>query len=221
MEPGTLLNGYVTMLDRRGRLRWSTFLGGPTRDSIWGIDLDSRGHLYVSGSTIGSFPVTPDATQTVFGGVRDWFVAKLGHSGASLDWATYLGGSDYDGLSPGLRVDRDGNADIVGTTASKDFPTTAHAFQPANAGGSDLGIIQLDRRGRLRFSSYLGGSRDEDSGGGAPSLTPRGNLYVGAVTSSTNVPVTPSAIQPTYGGGDVDGLLAKLTVPRWSSLDVP
>jgi hypothetical protein len=56
--------------------------------------------------SIGGIPVTPGAAQPTFGGVRDWFVAKLDPSGASLDWATYLGGSDFDGLSPTLRVDR-------------------------------------------------------------------------------------------------------------------
>ena len=55
-------------------------------------------------------------------GQEDGYIAKLNRSGASLDWATYLGGSDFDGLSPTLRVDRKGHLDIVGSTASTDFP---------------------------------------------------------------------------------------------------
>jgi hypothetical protein len=53
--------------------------------------------------------------------VRDWFVAKLDRSGSALHWATYLGGSDFDGFSPTLQVDRHGHADVVGATASTDF----------------------------------------------------------------------------------------------------
>jgi hypothetical protein len=208
--PPPQLNGFVTKLNAAGRMVWSTYLGGLTRDSGWGIGVDARHDVYVSGSTIGGFPVTPGAAQPTFGGVRDWFVAKLDRSGASLDWATYLGGGDFDGLSPTLRVDRQGHADVVGPTASTDFPTTRNAFQATNAGGVDLAIVQLDRRGRLLFSSYLGGSGDDDNGGGAPALDPRGNFYVGGGTSSPDFPVTPGAIQPTYGGGDIDGLVTKV-----------
>jgi hypothetical protein len=208
--PGTLLNGYVTKLNSGGGVVWSTYLGGPTRDSGWGIDVDPHRDVYVSGSSIGGFPVTAGAAQETFGGVRDWFVAKLDRSGSSLDWATYLGGSDFDGLGPTLRVDREGNADIAGPTASTDFPTTADAFQPANAGGFDLGVVQLDRDGRLVFSSYLGGSSDDDNGAGNPALDNEGNFYIGGASSSPDFPVTGNAIQSTYGGGDIDGLLVKV-----------
>jgi Beta-propeller repeat len=219
LEPGTTLNGFVTKLDPAGRLKWSTYLGGNVRDSAWGIDVDSRRHVYVSGSGIGGFPVTAGAVQGTFGGERDWFVAKLDRRGSSLEWATYLGGSGLDGFSPMLRLDRRGHADVVGPTASTNFPTTPNAFQPANAGGFDLAIVQLDRNGRLRFSSYLGGSGDDDNGGAPPALDRRGNVYAGGVTSSTDFPVTPDAIQPTYGGGEIDGLLAKVMLPRWSRMD--
>jgi hypothetical protein len=37
-----------------------------------------------------------DCQQTTEGG--HWFVAKLDRSGASLDWAIYLGGNDFDGF---------------------------------------------------------------------------------------------------------------------------
>jgi hypothetical protein len=94
----------------------------------------------------------------------------------------------------------------VGPTASTNFPTTADAFQPANAGGADLGIVLLDRYGKLSFSSYLGGSGDDD--GGSPMLDNHGALYFGGATSSTDFPVTRDAIHPTYGGGDIDGPLA-------------
>ena len=221
LVPDTILNGFVTKLDPAGRLKWSTYLGGNVRDSAWGVGVDSSRHVYVSGSGIGGFPVTAGAVQGTFGGARDWFVAKLDRKGSSLEWATYLGGSGIDGLSPMLRVDQRGHSDVVGPTASTDFPTTPNAFQPANAGGFDLGIVQLDRNGRLRFSSYLGGSGDDDNAAGAPALDQRGNFYVGGVTSSPDFPVTQDAIQPTYGGGDIDGLLAKVTFAGLSRMDAP
>ena len=77
LDPGTTLNGYVTTLDPAGRMKWSTYLGGNGRDSAWGIDVDSSHHVYVSGSTIGGFPVTAGAVQGTFGGERDWFNGTL------------------------------------------------------------------------------------------------------------------------------------------------
>jgi hypothetical protein len=206
----TVLNGYVTKLDRGGRVAWSTYLGGTNRDSGWGIGVDAHHDVIVSGSSIGGFPVTPGAAQTTFGGVRDFFVAKLDRSGGRMDWATYLGGSEFDGLGPTLAVDEAGNADVVGPTLSTDFPVTRNAFQPQSAGGFDLAVSQLDRNGRLRFSSYLGGSGDDDNGGGGPGIDQRGNFYPGGATSSPDFPVTGGAFQPAFGGGDIDGLMIKI-----------
>ena len=184
------------------------FSAVPTAKSASGIGVDARHDVIVSGSSDGGFPVTPGAAQTLFGGVRDAFVAKLDRSGARMEWATYLGGSDLDGQAPTLAVDDDGNVDVVGQTVSTDFPVTRDAFQARNAGGFDLTVSQLDRRGRLRFSSYLGGSGDDD-GGGAGS-DGRGDFYLGGVTSSPDFPVTRDAFQPVFGGGDIDGLLLKI-----------
>jgi hypothetical protein len=211
LASGTLRNGYVTKLNRRGRLVWSTYLGGDIGDFGSGIDVGRHGDVYVSGSTRGTFPVTPGAAQPRFGGgFRDWFVGKLDPSGSSLEWATYLGGSDLEDSGDGVRVDHNGNAAIVGTTNSTDFPTTPDAFQPANAGGFDGAVIQLDPNGHVVFSSYLGGSGDEGLGG--PTLDHHGNLYAGSVTSSKDFPVTVDAIQPSFGGGDIDGAIVKVAL---------
>jgi hypothetical protein len=56
----------------------STYLGGAYLDMGAGIAVDGSGNVYVAGSTEGSFPTTPGAYQTVFGGGPfDAFVAKL------------------------------------------------------------------------------------------------------------------------------------------------
>ncbi len=50
--------------------------------------------------------------------------------------------------------------------------------------------------------------------GTAPALDRHGTLYIGGVTSSTDLPVTHGAIQPNYGGGDIDGLLIQVALTR-------
>jgi hypothetical protein len=69
-------------------------------------------------------------------------------------------------------------------------------------------------REQAHFSSYLGGSGDEDNAAGTPALDTQGNFYVSGVTSSGDLPVSRDAIQGTYGGGDIDGLLAKIPLTR-------
>jgi len=87
------------------------------------------------------FPTTPNAAQPVFGGFFDAFVTTLDGHASSLDYSTYLGGSDYDeGDGIALGADRA----FVAGSAGSGFPTTAHAFQPTFAGGfSDAFVTKL------------------------------------------------------------------------------
>lgn len=207
-------DAVVSKLDRNGRLVWSTYLGGAGYDFGFGVDVDDHRNVYVSGSTSGEFPVTPGAAQHEYGDNFDWFVARLDRSGSSLGWATYLGGSDFDGFTPTLAVDRTNHVDVVGATASTDFPTTRDAIQPANAGGLDVGIARFDRDGRLLFSSYYGGSGDDDNGGSVPFVDPDGTLFLGGATGSDDYPVTSGAAQTTYGGGEIDGHVTAIDFGR-------
>ena len=58
--------------------------------------------------------------------------------------------------------------------------------------------------GQLVFVTYLGGSGDDRAFGLA--LDAAGNAYVSGVTTSTDLPITDDAIQPTFAGGG-DGTL--------------
>ena len=67
-------------------------------------------------------------------------------------------------------VDQFGNAYVAGSTYSTDFPTV-NPTQAANAGGSDAFVAKLNAAGSaLLYSSYLGGSGDEDWSGNGASL---------------------------------------------------
>jgi hypothetical protein len=71
-----------------------------------------------------------------------------------LVYSTYL---DNGGAS-GITLDALGNAYIVGSTGSTDFPTTPGAFQTSFRGFSDVFITKLNTSGSaLLYSTYLGG----------------------------------------------------------------
>jgi Beta-propeller repeat len=207
-------DGYVSKLDRNGRLVWSTYLGGTGYDFGFGVGIDHHRNVYVSGSTTGEFPVAPGAAQPEYRDNFDWYVARLDRSGAKLDWATYHGGTDFDGFTPTLAVDRTDHVDVVGATFSSDFPTTRDAIQRENAGGLDVGIARFGRDGRLLFSSYYGGSGDDDNGGSMPFVDPDVTLFLGGATGSHDYPVTPGAVQTTYGGGEIDGHVTAVAFGR-------
>jgi hypothetical protein len=201
----------VTKLNPAGAaLVYSTYLGGSGVDVGFGIALDGAGNAYVTGETNSiDFPATAGAFQTTFGGVLDAFVTKLNPTGSALVYSTYLGGNDTDqGL--GIAVDAGGNAYVLGSTSSTNFPTTAGAPQPTFGGVLDASVTKLNPAGSaLVYSTYLGGSSDDFPGGIA--LDAAGNAYVTGYTLSPDFPTTAGAFQTTPSGpGFVNAFVAKL-----------
>jgi hypothetical protein len=122
-------DAFVTKLNPTGSaLVYSTYLGGNGGDRGAGIAVDAAGNAYVTGGTGSTnFPTTPGAFQPTCGG--DAFVTKLDPTGSALVYSTCLGGVDAD-YGQGIALDGNANAYVTGSTASKDFPITAGAFQP-------------------------------------------------------------------------------------------
>src|SRR5205823_13419092 len=98
--------------------------------------------------------------------------------------------------------DASGNAYLAGVTASTDFPVTAKAFQRRFGGGEIDGFVtKLNPRGSaLVWSTYLGGSGDDGATNG-PQIDRAGHVYVAALTTSVDHPVTTDAFQPKNLGG--------------------
>jgi len=194
---------FVTKLNPSGTaLVYSTYLGSGSGYNFGrGIAVDAAGNAYVTGETRSSdFPTTPGAFQSAKAGPREnAFVTKLDPTGSALVYSTYLGGSTYD-TGTGIAVDADGNAYVTGNAGSANFPTTLGAFQPILGGSLDAFVTKLNPAGSaLVYSTYLGGSGQENNGGIAVDAI--GNAYVTGATQSANFPTTAGAFQTTFGGG--------------------
>jgi Beta-propeller repeat len=117
---------FVTRLSPQGIVEYSTFLGGSSEDVANAIALDDTGNAYVTGSSAGGFPTTPQSLQPNFGGdvgpTGDAFVARI-DANTALGWATYLGGSGQD-VGRGIAVDSMRRPHVVGNTSSDNFPAT-------------------------------------------------------------------------------------------------
>jgi hypothetical protein len=202
-------DAFVTMVRYDGEvLVYSTYLGGNNYDVGNGIDVDSSGDAYVTGSTSSAnFPNTPsNVFQIALGGFSNAFVAKLDPSGSKLLYSTFLGGSSYDyGLA--LAIDQYGNAYVTGSTQSPNFPVL-NAIQSGYSGNGDAFVTEVNTQGtELVYSTYLGGS-SLDSGQGI-AVDPGGNAYVTGYTFSTNFPIY-NAYQSANGGG-VDAFVTKIS----------
>jgi RHS repeat-associated protein len=96
--------------------------------------------------------------QTSFGGgTSDAFATTLNSAGSTLVYATYVGGSSADSAT-GIALDNSGNAYVVGTTSSTNFPTTSGSYQPSYGGGaSNAFVAKLNSSGTtLVYSTYVG-----------------------------------------------------------------
>ncbi len=219
---------FVTKLNATGSsLSYSTFLGGSSYDGAAAVAVDSIGDAFVGGATTSQdFPITKGAFQTTCSGgcgAGDGFVAELNPAGSALVYATYLGGSNSDGIF-GIAVGPSGNAYVAGSTQSPDFPTTPGAFSPTcdNCGPGldaeghpldDAFVSEFSTSGSaLVYSTFLGGS-DADFGGRI-ALDSAGSAYVVGTTYSKDFPTTAGAFQQVCGDEDCaagDAYVVKLS----------
>lgn len=219
--PGGRIDAFVTELNPAGTgLIYSTYLGGNGDEDFnySGVVFDSLAKIYVTGHTASpglptnTFPTTPGAFQTTYGGgTADAFAAKIDPTlfGApSLVYSTFIGGSALDS-SIGIAVDSGGNAYICGASFSTDYPITAGAFDTTYSAFGDAVVTKLNPTGTaLVYSTYVGGARNEDFT--AIALDSADRAWVTGPSESSDYPVTADAFQPTRVG-DYDAVVTELS----------
>jgi hypothetical protein len=133
---------FVTKVHHSGKvLEYSTYLGGAGNENATGIAVDANGFAYVTGTTSSAdYPVTAtSAPQKAYAGNTDAVLTRVNPLGTALDFSTYLGGSGAEsanGAYDCVGVDQAGNAYVIGSTASADFPVSVGAYQTTYNGAS-------------------------------------------------------------------------------------
>ena len=198
------------------QILYATFIGGSGNDSLGGMAVDSKGFVYLTGTTASpNFP-TVNAAQTTLGGTTNAFVMKLDLFEVPL-YSTYLGGSGTD-TGNAIAIDSQGRMWVTGGTQSTNFPIP-NGFQAAQ-GSQDAFVSGIDPTqsgsGSLFFSTYLGGSW-WDTGRGIAAASD-GTIWVVGGTYSYNFPVAGSSFNPNYSSGG-DAFVAQInTTPGGSFL---
>ena len=199
---------FISKIDASGsNLIFSTYLGGSDTDRTNDIHLDASGNVYITGYTSSSDFPTASAIYGSNEGSPGAFVTKVNASGKSIDYSTYLGGSDLDS-GTSVDVDNSGNVYITGYTESDDFPMVA-PISGSYAGGGDAFITKINPSGSsLVYSTYLGGSL-RDGSHGVIVVDNSGNAYISGGTESNDFP-TASALYESYAGGSSDAFITKI-----------
>jgi pimeloyl-ACP methyl ester carboxylesterase len=205
VQHGGQADVFVTKIKSDGSaLMYSTFAGGAGIDSAISVAVDGRNQVHVTGRTSSTNFPTANALQPNYGGGRsDAFVLKLDEAGSALLYSTYLGGNDdenFAGADGAIVLDEEGEAYVVGSTHSNNFPTL-NPIQPTRAGNNDLFIVKLSAGGQLRYSTYLGGSNGDDDPFDA-AVDFFEVVHVIGGTNSTNFPLK-NALQ-TQNSGSMD-----------------
>lgn len=189
--PAPCRDAYIAKVQVSGsgsKLVFGTLLGGDKDDVGTGIAVDSVGNVYVTGTTGGNFPTTPNAfLRSMPAGDSAVFVAKVNPQGSQFLYATYLpGGAAASGLQdhppPAIAVDKQGNAYVTGRTGSQ------QAF-----------VAKLSADGSaLLYNTVLRGS--SSAAGLAITVDGEGNAYVTGQTLSNDFPVSLGAFQTHLSG---------------------
>jgi len=191
---------------------------GPLQGTVSGLAADTAGNLYVTGYLRSN---SSDVCGYGIFGIPfpcdHAFVAKLDPSGTHVLYNTLLAGTSED-RGASIAVDSGGNAYVLGTTFSADFPVTTGAAQTKYGGpsigislsgplgpGGDLFIAKLDASGKVVYATFLGGPDSETAG--RIRVDSSGNAYVSG-ESGSKFPVTPGAYLGS--AGSFAGIVAKI-----------
>jgi len=142
-----------------GTLQLFSYIGGITTDRLESMVIDSSHNFILSGLTRSSdFPTTSEAFQTDYSGSGDAFLTKVSRNGSSLEWSTFIGGTDEE-YGRGVDVDSFDNIVVTGETQSLDLETF-NAVQSDHGGGTyDAFVCKCTPEGLVQFLSYLGGNQ--------------------------------------------------------------
>ena len=188
-------------------------------------------------STLGAYDITFNSDPPLGNwGVSDLGITKYDTSGTKRIYSTYIGGRHSE-LPHSLIVNEQDELYIFGTTGSADYPVTVGAYDSTFGGGTiadyrngvfvnydvgtDIFVTKLNLNGtKLLGSTFFGGSGNDglnhdlavnyaDQMRGEVILDASEQVVVATSTHSTDLPITPGAIQSANGGGQ-DGVVFKM-----------
>jgi hypothetical protein len=140
----TISDSFIVKLPAPGAgLQFSATVRGEERVNLGKATIGPNGFIWVSGTTAWpNLPVTGDALHFYAGGETDGLLAAFAPDGSRPQFLTFLGGMDKDAISD-FAFGPNGSIYLVGSTTSRDFPTTPGAIQQRPVGREDGFVLML------------------------------------------------------------------------------
>jgi hypothetical protein len=189
---------------------WDIYYGGDSSDFGWSTATDPQGNIFLAGYTFSPNDIASNGHQVDYAGSIDAFVVKFDSQGNRL-WASYFGGNRIDKAFK-VATDATGNVYLVGHTRSTKGIGFENSHQKELGGSADAFIVKFDPDGKMLWSSYLGGSGEDQAFD--VTCDAYGNVYLAGNTESTQ------GISRGSLSGESDGFLAKFSSSgsmQWST----
>jgi hypothetical protein len=181
--------------DAASALIFSTFFGGNSTDLATSVTADSKGMVYIAGTTMSTdLPMAGNSYLPYANSIGDGFVAKLDPTKTGFDslvYATYFGGSELDSIQAAA-IDPQDRLWLAGYTFSDDMPVSPGAYQTSRRGGVDtfLALLDITKSGAafVPYFTYFGG-RGTDVTYALLVNPADGTLTMAGYTTSADFPV--------------------------------
>lgn len=145
---------FAAKLDKTGKVLWAIGAGGIYADYGYGIDVDSKGNVYVTGSfqDTASFGTATFTTK----GSNDIFLAKLDSNGT---WSSVqqFGGTSSD-IAYDLKVDNKDAPHIAGIFANS---IEIGSTTLSSNGSDDIFVAKWNASGQSMWAKNAGGSGND------------------------------------------------------------
>ncbi len=196
-------DGFVTKINPSYTLNFSTFLGGIDVESTEGIDSDSLGCIYVTGTTTSSNFPTLRALKTSYSYTRDsvdGFLTVFNPEG-TLNYSTFFGTSGAE-WPQDLFVNDVGSVYVCGMSNTL-VGLIKNSYDSTFNGGADVFVFRLNIEScSVVIGSYLGGSLLDKAT--SISVDSRNTMYICGWTQSEDFPMR-NPVDSTYNPGGYNG----------------
>lgn len=215
-------DGFLAEVDPKGRVVYSTFLGGDGIDEIDPLEVDDSGAIFVGGITASdNFPGQGLPRSSRKHGA---FIARIDPRRGTLQSVVFggqqgpvpkdLDSAETEEMLTGLALDGRGGLFATGWTKSRDF-LTLQPLQPELRGASDAFLTRFSADALApTFSTYFGGSGNTGAWG---VTTDRGDPIIVGTTDASDLTTSANAFQPQNRGGK-DVFVARFTGPGYRTV---
>lgn len=147
---------FIMCFNPDGERIWGTYLGGTGDDFLGDFYIGVDNNIIVAGQTSSEGMGLGSVYQSeIFNTTeRDGFIAKL--NATTLEWFTYYGGSEDDGVGI-IDVNDADEIMVVGKSFSETNMTTLGAYKEVKTDNGEVVVAKFDSTGNIIWGTYWGG----------------------------------------------------------------